>query len=106
MTDHDAYAPGRIYTVDDGLALDLNVKITPELLRSEAARLDATPAAGAGSVLLGQMASLLRRTAAHLDVLAVELDDAQLRSIEARNPGIDIDEVRRYRTAQDSQETR
>lgn len=73
MTD---YAPG-LYTVDDGLGLNPDIEITPDLLRSEAARLDATPAAGAGSVLLGQMASLLRRTAAHLDALAVERDDTR-----------------------------
>lgn len=31
--------------------------------------------------------------------LRAELDEAQLRSIEARNPGIDLDEVRRQRAA-------
>lgn len=31
-----------------------------------------------------------------------ELDEAQLRSIEARNPGIDMDEVRRLRASGDS----
>ena len=31
--------------------------------------------------------------------LTAELDDTQLRSIEARNPGIDMDEVRRLRSS-------
>lgn len=33
----------------------------------------------------------------HIKDLDAELDEAQLRSIEARNPGIDMDEVRRER---------
>lgn len=32
--------------------------------------------------------------------LSEQLDNAQLRSIEARNPGIDMDEVRRIRAGQ------
>lgn len=32
-----------------------------------------------------------------IEHLRAELDEAQLRSIEARNPGIDMDEVRRLR---------
>lgn len=32
--------------------------------------------------------------------LEAELEECALRSIEARNPGIDIEEVRRYRAAQ------
>jgi hypothetical protein len=37
---------------------------------------------------------------ARIAQLENELDECQLRSIEARNPGIDIEEVRRYRAAQ------
>ncbi len=32
--------------------------------------------------------------------LEAALDECQLRSIEARNPGIDMDEVRKHRAAQ------
>jgi uncharacterized protein (DUF1697 family) len=35
---------------------------------------------------------------AEVERLWAELDEAQLRSIEARNPGIDMDEVRRIRS--------
>lgn len=34
---------------------------------------------------------------ARIAYLEEQLDECQLRSIEARNPGIDIEEVRRYR---------
>lgn len=42
---------------------------------------------------------LLHRLADEIERLRAELDEAQLRSIEARNPGIDMDEVRRLRAA-------
>ncbi len=34
--------------------------------------------------------------------LRAELDQAQLRSIEARNPGIDMDDVRRLRAGREA----
>lgn len=37
---------------------------------------------------------------ARIAQLEAELEEAQLRSIEARNPGIDIEEVRRLRANQ------
>lgn len=37
------------------------------------------------------------RVNAYIEWLEAELEEAQLRSIEARNPGIDLDEVRRLR---------
>lgn len=37
---------------------------------------------------------------ARIAQLEYELEECALRSIEARNPGIDIEEVRRYRAAQ------
>jgi hypothetical protein len=40
--------------------------ITPELLRAEATRLDATNAGGAASWIMGEVACLLRRTADQL----------------------------------------
>lgn len=49
--------------------------------------------------VLGAAAVLLREQAEQLDTLRNELDAAQLRSIEARNPGIDMDEVRASRAA-------
>lgn len=41
----------------------------------------------------------LRASRAEVERLRAELDEAQLRSIEARNPGIDMAEVRRIRRA-------
>lgn len=40
---------------------------------------------------------VLARLVAEVERLRHELDAAQLRSIEARNPGIDMDEVRQVR---------
>lgn len=37
---------------------------------------------------------------AKIERLEAELEECALRSIEARNPGIDIEEVRRYRAQQ------
>ena len=42
---------------------------------------------------------LARDAAAEVRALRDQLNEAQLRSIEARNPGIDMDEVRRLRAA-------
>lgn len=42
---------------------------------------------------------VIERLTAERDRLREELDAAQLRSIEARNPGIDTDEVKRLRSA-------
>lgn len=46
-----------------------------------------------GYIVLDTVAGLC----AEVERLRAELDEAQLRSIEARNPGIDMDEVRRTR---------
>lgn len=59
-----------------------------------------------GDRLIDRLAAALREATGRADqaeterdALRAELDAAQLRSIEARNPGIDMDEVRRIRAA-------
>lgn len=46
----------------------------------------------------------LTAAAAEIERLRAELDEAQLASIEARNPGIDMDEVKRLRKRTQDQE--
>lgn len=68
-----------------------------ELLRAAAAL--------ARTVALAEADAENQRLSAENARLREALDEAQLRSIEARNPGIDMDEVRRTRDAASLSET-
>lgn len=53
---------------------------------------------GGAMRLLGHMFTEREELRAEIDGLRAALNEAQLRSIEASNPGIDMDEVQRFRT--------
>lgn len=53
------------------------------------------------SLGMGDVQNLLDEALEEIERLRVALDEAQLRSIEASNPGIDMDEVRRVRKRSD-----
>ena len=86
--------------------LDTYVKIGREMLERAAAERDADVSAGAvaRTVAMSHIAAERdaeragrERAEAEARQLREQLDAAQLRSIEARNPGIDMDEVRAFR---------